>query len=77
MANHRRHNSINLVHVDGFRVEGVQSIRTAVYNHFSNHFKASGAVRPGVEGLQFRKLSYCDAGKLTKSFSLNEVKQYV
>ena len=51
MANHRRHNSINLVHVDGFRVEGVQSIRTAVYNHFSNHFKASGAVRPGVEGL--------------------------
>jgi hypothetical protein len=77
MSNRRRHNAINLVSVDGVRVEGVHNIRAAVFNHFSNHFKADGSIRPGVAGLPFRELSYGEAGNLAKPFSLEEVKQAV
>jgi len=38
-------------------VNGVHNIRAVVFNHFATHFKAIGADRPGVENLQFRKLS--------------------
>jgi len=77
MSNRRCHNAINLVSVDGVSVEGVQNIRAAVFGHYSTHFKSLGVDRPGVDGLHFRKLSYAKAGNLTKSFSLNEVKQKV
>jgi len=77
MSSRRRNNTINLVCVDGARVEGVHNIRAAVFNHFSSHFKAVEATRPWVEGLPFRKLSYAEASKLTKPFSMEEVKQAV
>jgi exonuclease III len=57
MSHRRRHNSIHSVYVNGGHVEGVHAIRTAVFNHFSNHFRSSDVMRPGVEGLNFRKLS--------------------
>jgi len=41
---------------------------------FPSHYKSLNVVRPGVKGLSFQKLSYGDAGKLTKPFSLDEVK---
>jgi len=77
MAGHRRHNVINMVSVDGLMVEGVHNVRSAVFNHFSAHFKSTGAVRPGIGGLQFRKLSGVEAGALTKPFSQVEVKQTI
>jgi len=77
MSNRRRQNTINLVSVNGVNVEGVQNIKAAVFNHFSSHFKRVETVRPGVEALPFRKLSYGEAGNLIKPFSLEEVKQAV
>jgi hypothetical protein len=75
MSSRRRHNAINMVHVGGINVEGVQNIRAAVYNHFSTHFQPLCAARPCLDGQHFRKLSYGEAGNLTKPFSLEEVKQ--
>lgn len=77
MSSRRRQNAINMVSVGGTNVEGVQNIRAAVYDHFSTHFKAIRTERPSVEDLNFRKLSYREAGNLTKPFSLEEVKQAV
>jgi len=77
MSNRRRSNSIHLIHVDGVPVKGVQNIRMAVCNHFSRHFSALEMVRPGVQGMNFRKLSYSQAGSLVRPFTLEEVKQAV
>lgn len=77
MSQRRRNNTIRLVSVDGSNVEGVQAIREAVFNYFSNHFQARNVERPGVENLDFRKLSFAEAGILTKPFCLEEVKQAV
>jgi len=73
MSKWRRQNAINVVYVDGVRVEGVQNIRAAVFHYFSTLFKIAGHVRPGVDGLNFQKLSYTEVGNLTKPFSLEEV----
>ena len=77
MSHRRRHNTIHLVSADGGNVEGVHAIRAAVFNHFSNHFQSKDVVQPGVEGLNFRKLSFIEAGILTKPFYIEEVKQAV
>ena len=66
-----------MVLVDGAQVEGVNHVRSAVFNHFSTHYKASSARRPGVGGLQFRQLSGVDAGSLILPFSQEEVKQAI
>lgn len=47
-----------MIHVDGVLVEGVQNIRPAVLSHFTNQFRATQGTRPGVQDLNFRKLSY-------------------
>src|SRR6266487_835201 len=52
----------------------MQPVRQAVFNHFSSHFRAGNVVRPAVEDLQFRTLSYAEGGKLVKPFSVEEVK---
>jgi len=77
MSNRRRRNYLHLIHVDGVPVEGVQNIRTAVRNHFSSHYSALEVDRPRVEGLNFRKLSYSQAGSLVRPFTLEEVKQAI
>ena len=77
MSSRRRHNAINVVSVDGVSVEGVHNIRVAVFNHFATHFKAADARRPGIGGLQFRKLTCGEAGNLSKPFSMEEIKQAV
>jgi len=41
MSSRQRRNSIHLIHVDGIHVEGVQNIRTAIYNHFAMHYTHS------------------------------------
>jgi len=77
MSARRRRNNINMVNVNGVNVEGVHNVRDAVFNHFSNHFRKQNVVRPGVATLPFRKLSFVEAGNLTKPFSVEEVKQAV
>ena len=77
MSNRQRRNAINMMIVDGVSVEGVQEVGAAVFMHFSNHFKKHAVAGPGVDTLPFRKLSYGEAGNLTKPFSLEEVKQAI
>ena len=77
MSGRKRHNTINMVLVDGAYVEGVNHVRSAVFTHFSTHFKSSSASRPGVGGLPFRQLSGVDAGSLILPFSQEEVKQAI
>ena len=77
MSNRRCRNTVNLVNVDGINIEGVQNIRTAVYDHFSHHFKSIGPSRPQVTGLEFRKLTWGAAGNLIKPFCLEEVRRAV
>jgi len=77
MSQRRRHNNIHLVSADGGNVDGVHAIRAAVFIHFSNHFQSRDVVTPGVEGLNFRKLSFIEARTLTKPFCIEEVKQVV
>jgi len=77
MSGRKRHNTINMVLVDGAQVEGVNHVRSAVFTHFSTHYKASSARRPGVGGLQFHQLSGVDAGSLILPFSQEEVKQAI
>ncbi|XP_024628614.1 uncharacterized protein [Medicago truncatula] len=77
MSNRQRRNSLHLIHVDGVLVEGVQNIRAAAFNHFANQFRASEGSRPGIQGLNFRKLSYAQSDSLIRPFSVDEVKQAV
>ena len=53
MSHRRRHNAISVVSVNGVSIEGVHNIRAAVLNHFSSHYKSSGASRPSIDGLHF------------------------
>jgi len=77
MSHRQRRNSLQLIHVDGVLMEGVQNIRIAVHNHFTNHYRASDHVRPGVNDLNFRKLTYAQAGNLVCPFTMEEVKHAV
>ncbi|XP_024634416.1 uncharacterized protein [Medicago truncatula] len=74
MSSNSRCNAIPFVFVDGVLVEGVDNVRSAVFQHFSSHYKAHTANHPSMEGLQFRSLSVCEGTALTKPFSLEEVK---
>jgi len=63
--------------VNGVQVEGVQEIREAVFHHFSYHYQATVLERPGVEDLNFRRLSEGESGTLVRPFTLEEVKQAI
>jgi len=63
--------------VNGNLVEGVQPIRTAVFNHFRDHFAASLSNRLGVENLPFKTLSHAESNGLIKPFSAIEVKEAI
>jgi hypothetical protein len=49
----KRHNTINMVLVDGTNVASVNNVRSTVFTHFSNHFKSLSANRPGVGVFSF------------------------
>ena len=48
LSSRRRRNAICSVLFDGVRIEGVQPVRHAVFNHFAQHFKAPDAERPSI-----------------------------
>ncbi|GAU26347.1 hypothetical protein TSUD_101800 [Trifolium subterraneum] len=52
-------------------------VRLSVFEHFASHFKESDVARPGVDNLQFKRLTLLEGGSLTKPFSLEEVKTAV
>ncbi|CAJ2635027.1 unnamed protein product [Trifolium pratense] len=77
LASRRRRNAISVIQVDGVTLEGVNPIRQAVFSHFESHFKASNVERPGVDDLQFKRLTQVEVGGLIKPFTEVEVKQAV
>ena len=77
MDGRHRGNSISSLFVDGNLVEGVNPVRTTVYNYFSNHFLATEAVRPSVDGLVFRSIDHGDGVNLVRPFTIDEVKAAV
>ncbi|RHN60029.1 putative RNA-directed DNA polymerase [Medicago truncatula] len=77
MSNRSRRNAIPFILVDGVLVEGVENVRTTMYNHFSSHFQARCANRPSMDGLHFRSLNLREGVDLIKPFSFEEVKNAV
>ncbi|GAU42656.1 hypothetical protein TSUD_398610 [Trifolium subterraneum] len=77
LAGRRRRNAISTIQVGGVALEGVSSIRQAVFSHFASHFKNSNVGRPGVDNLQFKRLDHSESSSLTKPFTENEVKSAV
>ena len=77
LASRRRRNAIVSLSVNGNMVEVVQPIRSVIYTHFKEHFAASSIIRPGVENLVFKNLSYAEGSGLIKPFSEGEVKVVV
>ena len=58
-------------------VKGVQPIRNAVFSHFKEHFAAQNILRPGVENLLFKQLTYAEGRSLILPFTETEVKNAV
>jgi len=77
MSNRRRRNSIMFFLVNGVLVEGVENVRSAVFNHFSSHFQPRRANRLSLESLHFRSLSYGEVALLVRPFLVEEVKAAV
>lgn len=59
-----RRNTLVSIMVDGAVVEGVQTIRQAMFSHFSMHFQANREVRPFVENLVFNTPNYAEGSGL-------------
>jgi len=74
MSSRWRANNISILDVGGVSVEGVDNVRTAVFNHFSDHFKAPRIGRPQAMDLSFRQLSYREGADLIRPFNVDEVK---
>jgi len=77
MSSRKRKNSILFFLVNGVLVEGVNNVRSAVFSHFSSHFRARSVVRPSMESVCFRTLSHREGAGLIKPSSVDEVKAAV
>jgi len=77
MSSRRRCNSIQLLHVNGSQIQGVQNVREVVFDHFPSHFRKTTMERPGVESLRFRQLCLVEVGSLIRPFLSEEVKQAI
>ncbi|KAK2427386.1 hypothetical protein QL285_025969 [Trifolium repens] len=77
LASRRRGNAISSIKVDGVTLEGVHSVRQAVFSHFATHFKATNVDRPGVDNLIFNRLTALEGGSLIAPFSEAEVRAAV
>lgn len=56
-------------------MEGVQNIRSHVFQYFASHLKAPNLDRLGVENLHFKTLSIMESKDLIRPFSLEEARQ--
>ena len=74
MCDRRRGNTMSSVLVNGVMVDGVDNVRSAVFDHFSSHIKSQRVERPSMEALQFQSLSYREGISLVKPFYVQEVK---
>lgn len=75
MSSRRISNSIVSLSVNGLQIGGVTDIRSAIFNHFDNHFHDTNLDRPIVENLTYKTLNLDQGGLLTKPFCIEELKQ--
>lgn len=57
MSSRWRVNVITAINVTGNQVEGMENVRSAMFNHFASHFKACTVERPGIDKFQYKTLS--------------------
>jgi len=77
MSGKRIGHAVSSVLVNGVLVEGVDNVRSAMFSHFTSHFKSRRVERPSMASLQFQSLSYGESTSLVKPFSMEEVKAAV
>ena len=55
----------------------MENVRSHIFQHCGNHYKALQVTRPSMENLHFKSLTAEEGGDLVKPFSLEEVRQAV
>jgi len=68
MSSQKRSNAIISIDVNDSRVEGVDGVRSDVFQHFHNHFKLVASMRPDLRDLVLKFISEEDGVALTKLF---------
>jgi hypothetical protein len=74
MSYRRISSSIVFLLVNGSQIEGGTDIKSAIFNHFANHFCDVNLDRLSVENLTFKTLNQEQDGIVTKPFCVKEVK---
>ncbi|KAI5405622.1 hypothetical protein KIW84_052410 [Lathyrus oleraceus] len=72
----RRNNIVSLVTSRG-RLEGVEEIKSEIFNHFKSRFTEPMEDRPTLDGLIFNALSVEDRDLLEAPFQVDEIKEIV
>ncbi|KAI5403769.1 hypothetical protein KIW84_051070 [Lathyrus oleraceus] len=72
----RRNNIASLITSRG-RLEGVEDIKSEIFNHFKSHFTEPMENRPTLDGLNFNALSVEDRELLEAQFQVDEIKDIV
>ncbi|KAI5447832.1 hypothetical protein KIW84_015326 [Lathyrus oleraceus] len=72
----RRNNIVSLVTSRG-RLEGVEEIKSEIFNHFKSRFTEPMEDRPTLDGLNFNVLSVEDRDLLEAPFQVDEIKEIV
>ncbi|KAI5436046.1 hypothetical protein KIW84_022476 [Lathyrus oleraceus] len=72
----RRNNIVSLVTSRG-RLEGVEEIKSEIFNHFKSRFTEPMEDRPTLDGLIFNVLSVEDRELLEAPFQVDEIKEIV
>lgn len=57
MSLRRRSNALISINVNGVRVEDVNGVYGAVFQHFQMHFQSLGANRSGIDDLSFKSIT--------------------
>jgi len=73
----RRSTTIISINVNGVQIEGVEGVRSAVFQHFQSHFKVAMESRPVLGDLSFKTISVEDVADLILPFLLEEIKAVV
>ncbi|KAI5439123.1 hypothetical protein KIW84_024770 [Lathyrus oleraceus] len=72
----RRNNIASLITSRG-RLEGVEDIKSEIFNHFKSRFTEPMEDRPTLDGLNFNVLSVEDRDLLEAPFQVDEIKEIV
>lgn len=75
MSFRRRSNVIISINVNGVQIEGVEGVRSAVFQHFKNHLKIAVTFRLRIGNLSFKSISEVEGLDLIKPFSSEEIKE--